>query len=248
MTGKNISDQLSYLPDDMIEEAMEMPKRQRTLRFTARVLRAAACFAVIAGLLFGIWGRGGDPTAPQGGLLTITVYGIDQDKDTNKVEELVLLPYANILWPQAVNSFYGFPMGLAVADDKYDFKSISFRASADGGWLYVGKLGEIYMHQMKVSPLDTSTVIPNNTAIFWLAKNTASHERFTGDTAFIDVVIYEGTQIIGYTVIRLDQKYDEYGATRSYYVSMPANEIFSTEETITEEYVRQQIDEVKKAK
>ena len=50
MTGKNISDQLSFLPDDMIEEAMEIPKRQRTLRFTARVLRAAACLAVIIGL------------------------------------------------------------------------------------------------------------------------------------------------------------------------------------------------------
>lgn len=251
MTGKHISDQLSYLPDDIIEEAMEMPKRQRTLRFTARVLRAAACLAVIIGLLLGIWGRGSDPTAPQGGLLTITVYGSD-------LETIALLDTSSH-WSISgfPNYVPGWPFVLSATHSNYTSNSISFSITASEGQLWIGKQGSTQPAQGTYYPYFSNYPISNDTTLYWnhakigysKTGNTIV-ELFDGDVAYIDIIVYGNNSILGYCVIKIEKNnFSGNASVGTYFASVLASVLFSNksapDETITEEYIHQLIEEVK---
>lgn len=251
MTGKNISDQLSYLPDDMIEEAMEMPKRQRTLRFTVRVLRAAACLAVIIGLLFGIWGRGSDPTIPQGGLLTISVGAVSNDSSVlpNVALEKDLELPGTFRWSPAYSYLPGIPLTLSVFGDEYDLEKVYFDVTVDGGSF----LKKLDTAQYKQIPLHTT--LKNNATVYWHSwynKSFSNVIDFEGDCAFADIIIYEEKTIIGYAVIGFRRHCVDNLPTISFSAILVESVMFSQEEIkqapTTEEQIRKQIEEIKATK
>ena len=247
MTGKDISKQLSYLPDDMIEEAMEMPKRQKTLRFTARVLRAAACLAVIIGLLFGIFGRDSDPKTPKGGLLTISVGAVGNDGTiiTNfALDKNVELP-DNFRWNPTYNYLPGIPLTFSVSGEEYNLNDIYFDITVTGG-SFLRETNQPGLYKQ----ISLHSTLKNSSTVYWHSWYDSADGviYFEEDCAYADIIIFEKDTIIGYAVVGFRRLYNNDTPTFSFNAILLESVMFSVGETVTEEYVRPQMEAIKNAK
>ena len=249
MNGEKISRQLNYLPEDMIAEAMESPAAPRRFTVTTRILRAAACFAVIIGLLFGIRWYTGDRS--ELGLLTVTVHATNQI-DSAALQTGVSLPYS-YNWSMT-NWAPGLPITLSVTNKKYDLSNITFLVTVDGGGFYVGVKGGTSIVPGLCEKIPLRATVPNNTTIFWAKEYNVNKDDFwkNGVTAHADIIVYENDRILGYTVIRFDRvplEEGQEGISNTFAASLIASVHFSDDDhqhaSITEEYVRKQIEEVK---
>ncbi|MGN0999995.1 MAG: hypothetical protein ACI4PO_10620 [Faecousia sp.] len=238
MTGEFVSRQLSFLPENLIEEAMkEASRRQKTLY---RVLRAAACLAVVIGILAGIghWNSG---VVTNPGILAVTVYAEDASSTTLSPD--TVLPYS-YYWGMTEWA-PGLPITLSVSDADYISENITFQVTVDGGGFYVGVNGGTSIYPGASKPMPARFTIPNHTTIFWSAFSDASgNDDFirSGQVAYADIIIYDDTEIIGYTVLRLDRESPD---SIGFAASMLASVSFPASQAVTEEYVYAQIEKVK---
>lgn len=245
MNGKLLSAQLSFLPEDMVAEAMETCTQLRLTHIGIRILRIAACLAVIIGLLLGVpLPNANKPGIITGqGLLSVTVYAADQSSSTTLSPDTVLPHSYDWLF---VNWAAGLPITLSVSDDTYTPEDITFQVSVDGGGFYIGKNGGTNIHPGVFHQLPAQFTVPNNTTIFWSQFYNANDVDFLAGsiTAYADIVIYNEEEIIGYAVIRFERANKH---SLVFTVSLIESIAFSTEDGyITDEYVRWLIDEAKK--
>lgn len=261
MKGEFFSRQLSFLPEDMIEDAMqEGTRKQKTLY---RILRVAACLAVVIGLLAGIgdW-NSGVVTGP--GILTVTVYAEDETgivevplKEGIFVEEEQYCTLNLSVAP-------GLPVGLAVETLDFPSDQIKFDITMNCGiyfdWKNHGDSSLKILH----SPFSCS----NNVWLYWY-YNDDFYKNDEYDHVYTDIIIYCEEKIVGYAVLRFDRMYsDEFyalnpdmaptgGSNTSYHEENRPVDVYYTSlvksvsfpkingeyQDITEEYVRESMNQ-----
>lgn len=240
-----LSQQLSYLPDEMVEEAMAPGRNIYRKNTWHRILRAAACLAVILGLLLGVPQLLPGTQDTLASPLTITVYAADLSSATTLSPDTVL-PVA-YQWHPGTNWLPGQPITLsASAPDRAD-ENITFQVTVEGGGFYVGVGDKVFYKEYEdhilftsptYQPMATQFTVPNNTTIFWNPTiGAAEGDTFfkDGTVAYADIIIYGGEKIIGYTILRFER---ESTAHANFSVSMVASVSLSPDnEAITEEYV-----------
>lgn len=218
MNGKDLSRHLSDLPEEMIAEAMAPAKNIKRKYFTTRVLHAAACVALVAGLLMAAligWPAGNNViTAP--GVLVVTAYAADQ----NNPNELIEVPLEEGVWIPgqafigSTNSYVGVPTHLSVNTEDYSSEDISYIISGT-----VGSYADDTRKGYTSDWFSTLEIKNNNTFRYDLtygvraAKEDWNDQSF--DRTFTKIVIYCQGHIIGYAVIQYDRLYtDEWAELR----------------------------------
>ncbi len=197
-----LSEALGAVPDDMLQEAMEVKKKSRP---GWMIFRAAACLAVVIGLLIAaLGGNSGVITGP--GLLSITAHAVDGEPFVVSVPDTVV-PFSHN-WGPFVNWAPGWPLTLSVEDKAYDWESIHFQVTVDGGGYYVGVDGGPSIYPVFSNTMPTQFTVPNNTTIFWSMWYDAAsgeHIRYEGDEVYTRIIVYDGEHIIGYMVLLFDR-------------------------------------------
>ena len=236
MNGQDFSKQLSFLPDDLVEEAMNNGKTHSA----RHILRFAACIVLIIGLLvYGAANNRPDPgISPQPGFLSVRVYAADNSSSTVLSPDTVL-PY-NYYWG-FVNWTAGLPITLSVTEKDLVSEQIHFKVTVDGGSCYIGENGGTSIYSGAASLLPPQFTVPNNTTIFWsqfIDANGKMDFLATGTVAFIDIIICDGDDVIGYTLLRLDRESPE---GIGFKVSMVDSVSFAKGVYVSEQYAREQI-------
>lgn len=242
MNGEKISRCLDALPDTMLDEAMK-PYKPRSLGW--HIVRIAACLAIVIGLLLGIPKilSGNTNNSTKNSFLSLTVYAADLSESTT-LEKGTILP-ANYYWYFS-NWAPGLPITLSVTDEHHSPEAITFQITVDGGGFYKGKDGDPSIYASVTSPMPEQFTVPNNTTIFWsqfYGAETGNRFWAEGDVAYVDIILFENEKIIGYAILRLDRESE----TRpSFVLSMIDSVSFPLEESVSEEYVRTRMREVKR--
>lgn len=208
-SGKFLSEQLSFLPEEMVEEAIapaQDPQRKRT---AIRVLRIAACFVVVIGLLFGIpqlQNSGNDAVVIGPGLLAVKVCATSAHSSTYvevALEEGVVIPENAFLG--STNSYVGIPIHLSVAAEDFPFDKITYFLSSTAG-LYTDNTRRGYTADW----FDTITC-GNDSTVRWDLMKESSTDWYDSrlDHCFSKIVIYCKGHIIGYAVIYYNRLYTD---------------------------------------
>lgn len=186
-----LSKAMGNIPDDMLREAMEIKKA------TGRkwIIRAAACLVLVIGLLFTTMREdNGIVTAP--GILTITAYAENQTPVTITTPDAVRHGKFGLASPLLGNPFCNAFM-FSVPDEHNDGQDIRFLLSFEGG-VFLKRDEEDKFVSGEVS-------VGNHSTVYWTMEEAiavpGSVEHRT--TAYVDILVYEGEQIIGYAVLRL---------------------------------------------
>lgn len=210
LNGRKVSAALSGLPDDMVAEAMEPGRSGRGFSW----LRLTACLAIIVGLCFGFWPAQPEiVTAP--GLLTVTVYAEDKNSQTGYKSERLKLGVRPVLgagWSPAISKYPGLPIMLSVSSEDFPSDQITFEISvSEGEYLDWG----VHTNHRIVELSDEFTV--NNFAlIYWSIDFDDDYYGNSYDHVYTYIVIKCEGNIIGYSVVRYDRRFGEYGATISF--------------------------------
>ena len=244
MKGEFLSRQLSFLPEDMVEDAMAPDKEIRRKHTWHQVVRVAACLAVIIGLLLGVPllmpGTDSRTESP----LVIKGFAIDEE---GGYQEIILSPETDWYpWSTSSNVIPGLPFFLSVTSDDYNEKDISFRVRANGGALLVGEAGCTRLWQGRYPRLPNDGSVANNTMVYWKSVKKDAAGNYIGfydkQNAYIEVIVYEKDRIIGYAVLLVTHINPDKNENPCYSISLLTNEAFSEKEQnsgkITEEYVR----------
>ncbi len=203
MSKFTLSKAMGNIPDDMLQEAMEVKKKSRT---GWTIFRAAACLAVVVGLVFAAFGGGsGVVTGP--GILAVTVYAADETPHTISSPDMVL--HKSIYWDVASSASIGCPITLSVSDKYDNLNEITFQVAIDGG----GMMTEVENEETGFTPgatyqfMSPQFSVPNDTTIYWTTvhPNTDSeaYQMVNRDAAYVKIIIYNGDIIIGYSVLQL---------------------------------------------
>ena len=196
-----LSEAMGNIPDDMLQEAMEV-KKQRRIGWS--VLRAAACLAVVVGLLLAALGGDGGVVSGSG-ILAVTVYAADNTPFTIFSPDTVL--HNSIYWDGATSASFGCPISLTVSEEYNCLEDITFWITIDGGGMSWEQGGETGASGVAYEIMPAQFVVPNNSTIIWSTfhPNAASDEYSMQhrNTAHVEIVIYDGEIIVGYSVLRL---------------------------------------------
>lgn len=239
MNGQDFSKQLSFLPDDLVEEAMQ----KAITHPSQHIFRAAACIALVIGLLVcGAAGRKPDPSiSPLPGFLTVRVYAADNSSSAVLSPDTVL-PHS-YYWG-FVNWTAGLPITLSVSEQGHPSGNIQFQVTVDGGSCYVSKGGNIPSNPSisgAASLQSSNFTVPNHTTIYW-SQFIDAHENAdflaTGTVAFIDIIVFDGDDVVGYTLLRLDRESPD---GIGFKVSMVDSVSFYKGVYVSEQYAREQI-------
>lgn len=206
--GKFLSEQLSFLPDDIVKEATEPLPQKHWKHTVIRTLRIAACFAVIIGLLFGIpqlQNSSGDVvTGP--GLLSVKVCATNAHTSVYMeapLEEGVVIPENAFI--AMTNSYVGIPIRLSVAAEDFPFDKITYSLSCTAG-VYTNN----DRHGYTADWSDTITC-ENDSTVRWDLMYDAGADWYDPrfDHCFSKIVIYCQGHIIGYAVIYYHRLYTD---------------------------------------
>lgn len=228
MSEYTLSEAINDLPEDMLLEADETP---RTGHGRRRIIWVAACLVVIIGLLLAPGSKQGKDSGG-GGLLCVTVYA--EDRSSVVLSNDTVSPYFS-RWDMT-NWAPGLPITLSVSEDN-GLEAISFKVRVDGGYCYVDRDGGASVLSPNPVLMEEEFVIPNNTTIFWSKHGEPEDYGMfwrDGERAFLDIIVYEGSRIIGYVVLRFDRVSDISGA---FDVSMVSMVEFGSDMEVTSEYV-----------
>lgn len=238
MSNFVLSKAMGDIPDDLLQEAMDVRKRSSV---GWMIFRAAACLAVVIGLIAASWGLrpSTDDIVAAPGILTVTVYA--ENQSFMELSPNTVLPY-DYCWTD-VNWAPGLPITLCVDKENYVSDNITFRVTVDGGGFYIGKEGDASIYPGISHRCLPEFEISNNTTIFWSQYYDANgnDSLSKNKSAYADILIYDGVKIVGYAVIRFDCA-NQY--LRSFTVAMVASGAFSPDDKdITEQYVSKIIEE-----
>lgn len=251
MKGKALSEALGCLPEEMLAEAMEPAKHRRSFSW----LRLAACIALIVGLFFGLQSDpDGIVTAP--GLLTVTVYALNEDNqlESIRLEDSVNFPHGPI-WHPGINVVPGLPISINIINSS---KPINYSISLNGGSVIRSFHSMVFGYADQEDNYEqvfpSKFTVANPITLFWrdwnLDKdgNTISAE----DTSYLDIVVYEDEIIVGFAVIRIERVYDNHtgcpiGYSSNLMISKSFPKLNGKYQSVSEEYVLEVIEEVKSA-
>ena len=226
---------ITNVDNQFIEEAQTKTKKKNGwLKWAA--MAACLCVALVAGVLFKI-------SVPDviiaPGFLTIRAYAASSDEEIT-MQEGIELP-TDYKWSLAMSSRPGLPLKLSVTE--YD--DLSFEVSVDGGTL-------LLWEGNKITYLGSSFNTGNDTTVYWtnLSRTGESDfERYMGTTAYINIIIHEGENIVGYAVVEIytndleNEPAQTYSAKLLKLVSFPkANGEY---QKITAEYVATEMEQIK---
>lgn len=256
MSKFRLSKAMNAVPDDMLQEAMEVKKKGRTGWV---IFRAAACLAVVVGLVFAAFGGGsGVVTGP--GILAVTAYAADGEPFVVSDSDTVV-PFSH-RWGPFVNWAPGWPLTLNVPEGELLSENIRFQVTVDGGGYYVGVNGGPSIYPVFSTTMPAQFTVPNNTTIFWSMWYDAAsgeHTVHQGKEVYTQIIIYDETHIIGYVVLRFDrftygeldaEYYEQLGVPLDEYAQEYQLEVLASVsfpkvdgeyQEISEEYVWQQI-------
>lgn len=191
MNEYTLSQAMTDIPDDWLTDA---PQAKRRHRVYAKLLRVAACFAVMVGLLL-VDFRGGDGIVTRPGLLTITVSAADLGILSSDAPEIIL--YSPLfLDSRTSNIGRANPFTPSIPNADGEYENLRFQISAENGALGIREF----------APNLPSVTVVNNTPVYW----TPTVETYFMDciiseeeTPYIDILIYDGDNLIGYAVLEL---------------------------------------------
>ena len=204
MKKYTVSKALGGLSDDLLLEALEF---QKTRQPAWKILRAAACLAAVIGLLAAMFWPGAEENIVIGpGILTVTVYAADATPYTISSPDTVL--HKSIYSDGPASYAFGCPITLSVPE-KYDCsENVTFQVAVDGGGMLTEvETGETFTPGNAYKYMPSQFSVPNHTTIRWTALHVnASAEEYSmanRDTAHVEITIYDGENIVGYSVLRL---------------------------------------------
>lgn len=206
--GKILSEQLSYLPDELVSEAMETPAKQAHKFGIRRVLRAAACLAVILGLLFGIpyFSADNSDTVTGESILSVKVYAMNPVNNHIVEDELTAGVAVNNThyWPLVMNLYRGIPIFLSVETEDFPADKITYDIHVDHG--------EYFIHgntSAKLNRAGQDFSTPNNAGIYWnySKEEYQDYQTHNLDVVYTSITIRCEDHIVGYALLRFDRAY-----------------------------------------
>lgn len=255
MSGKEISEALSGISDEMVEETAltreEKKSRAKTIWF--RIAAMAATVAIV--LTVSLWPReteDGYVTAP--GILKVYGYDIStgtsiEDMEMRELEEEMCAPLG--AWFPGMNSQMGIPLKYIVEDDTLADSEVTFHIRVNCGEFH----GDYRLDKYKENPEDVlgtmessflgdDFIIENGETVEWRVL-TGVHDwdgAVSDDGGvFVEAIIRADDHIIGYSLVKIDKH-----STQSvYYAIIVSSEYYPKTgdqyQEVTEEYVRQEI-------
>ena len=246
MKGQEFSQALGEIDSRYIEEGIRYSAPRRAGRLPRRWLRrgaAAACLCILlaAGLLLET-PISGVVTAP--GLLTVTAFAADTEEPV-VIQEGIELP-GDYRWSLAMSSRPGLPLELSAPG----YPDAEFEVSADGGALLLWEGNQ-------VTHLQSPFCVEQDTTIYWTSMQPAADSQtggdgftlYTEDNAYLDIVIWEEGNIVGYAVVEIYRDKTEHEMVPTYCVrllrSVSFPKVDGEYQGITAEYAASEIGAVK---
>lgn len=241
MNTKKFSEAMGEIDDKYVEEAIRYRATKKAKGLSSKWIKRGAvaaclCVALVAGVLF----KTSTPNvviAP--GFLTVTAYAASSDEEIT-MQEGIELP-TDYKWSLAMSSRPGLPLKLSATE--YD--DLSFEVSVDGGTL-------LLWEGNKITYLGSSFNTGNDTTVYWTnlsQTGESDFERYMGTTAYINIVIQEEENIVGYAVVEIytndleNEPAQTYSAKLLKSVSFP--KVNGEYQKITAEYVVAEMEQIK---
>lgn len=264
MNAREFSDAMGELDTRYVDEVLGY-RRKPAWPVWAKWVAAAACFCLIlsAAITFSARLRpqespedvsGAQSPAPEPvtapGLLALTVRAVSpggEEAGSPAGEEIVMQEGVEIAlgshWNPAMSSRPGIPFTLSAPE----CPDAAFEVSADGGALLLWEDGGI-------TPAESPFSAGNGAVIYWSSLTQSadgSVELYENDTTYIDIVIREGENIVGYAVVGIYANGSDAGDAQAFTyhaellksVSFPA--VDGDYQNVTPEYVSSEIAKAK---
>ena len=241
MNTKKFSEAMGEIDNKYVEEAICYRATKKAKGLSSKWIKRGAiaaclCVALVAGVLF-------KTSAPDvviaPGFLTVTAYAASSDEEIT-MQEGIELP-ADYKWSLAMSSRPGLPLKLSVTE--YD--DLSFEVSVDGGTL-------LLWEGNKITYLGSSFNTGNDTTVYWTNLSQTGEndfERYMGTTAYINIVIHEEENIVGYAVVEISTNDLENEPAQTYSIkllkSISFPKVNGEYQKITVEYVAAEMEQIK---
>ncbi len=241
MNTKKFSEAMGEIDDKYVEEAIRYRATKKAKGLSSKWIKRGAiaaclCVALVAGVLF-------KTSAPDvviaPGFLTVTAYAASSDEEIT-MQEGIELP-TDYKWSLAMSSRPGLPLKLSVTE--YD--DLSFEVSVDGGTL-------LLWESNKITYLGSSFNTGNDTTVYWTNLSQTGEndfERYMGTTAYINIVIHEEENIVGYAVVEISTNDLENEPAQTYSIkllkSISFPKVNGEYQKITAEYVAAEMEQIK---
>ncbi len=241
MNTKKFSEAMGEIDDKYVEEAIRYRATKKVKGLSSKWIKRGAiaaclCVALVAGVLF-------KTSAPDvviaSGFLAVTAYAASSDEEIT-MQEGIELP-TDYKWSLAMSSRPGLPLKLSVTE--YD--DLSFEVSVDGGTL-------LLWEGNKITYLGSSFNTGNDTTVYWTSLSQTGEndfERYMGTTAYINIVIHEEENIIGYAVVEISTNDLENEPAQTYSIkllkSISFPKVNGEYQKITAEYVAAEMEQIK---
>ena len=241
MNTKKFSEAMGEIDDKYVEEAIRYRATKKAKGLSSKWIKRGAiaaclCVALVAGVLF-------KTSAPDvviaPGFLTVTAYAASSDEEIT-MQEGIELP-TDYKWSLAMSSRPGLPLKLSVTE--YD--DLSFEVSVDGGTL-------LLWEGNKITYLGSSFNTGNDPTVYWTNLSQTGEndfERYMGTTAYINIVIHEEENIVGYAVVEISTNDLENEPAQTYSIkllkSISFPKVNGEYQKITAEYVAAEMEQIK---
>ena len=241
MNTKKFSEAMGEIDDKYVEEAIRYRATKKAKGLSSKWIKRGAiaaclCVALVAGVLF-------KTSAPDvviaPGFLTVTAYAASSGEEIT-MQEGIELP-TDYKWSLAMSSRPGLPLKLSVTE--YD--DLSFEVSVDGGTL-------LFWEGNKITYLGSSFNTGNDTTVYWTNLSQTGEndfERYMGTTAYINIVIHEEENIVGYAVVEISTNDLENEPAQTYSIkllkSISFPKVNGEYQKITAEYVAAEMEQIK---
>ena len=241
MNTKKFSEAMGEIDDKYVEEAIRYRATKKAKGLSSKWIKRGAiaaclCVALVAGVLF-------KTSAPDvviaPGFLTVTAYAASSDEEIT-MQEGIELP-TDYKWSLAMSSRPGLPLKLSTTE--YD--DLSFEVSVDGGTL-------LLWEGNKITYLGSSFNTGNDTTVYWTNLSQTGEndfERYMGTTAYINIVIHEEENIVGYAVVEISTNDLENEPAQTYSIkllkSISFPKVNGVYQKITAEYVAAEMEQIK---
>ena len=261
MNTQQFSEALGEIDSRYIEEALHHRGHiQRLRRMKWGILAACLCLAIGLGLFLPRFSRG---LVAGTGLFTITAYAQTPGENGEQWEECELVEGVELLsdsWSELMSSLPGIPFRLSCEA----FPDATFELTVDGGEFLLWPCydlsvedGVLVFHPIQVDGpsmvyLGSACTAQNGDTLYWQNWMLSVHsgdglpEIFYGRQAYIDIVVRDGSHIIGYAVIKLyrpDEGSVQYCSALLKSVSFPL--VDGSYQDVTEDYVQTQLQQIK---
>lgn len=255
MSGKEISEALSDISDEMVEQTAltREEKRSRGKMIWFRIAAMAATVVIV--LTVSLWPRkteDGYVTAP--GILKVYGYDIStgtsiEDMEMRELEEEWRSSLG--IWAPGMNIHMGIPLKYIAEDDTLADSDVTFHIRVNCGEFH----GDYRLDKYKENPgdllgtmessfLGDDFVIENGETIEWRFL-TGEHD-WEGTVSkdggvFVEAIIRADGHIVGYSLVKIDKH-----PTQSIYYAIMVSSAYYPKngdqyQEVTEEYVRQEI-------